>query len=126
MRAYSMNNESAQLVEPQIEEIASEVARMLKQRLDYSDILRLLQIVFLDVNQAAALLGVKSKTIRAWVSEDVIPYRKANGKVLFLLAELLLWTLPPSDKHTRYRLTTAQACRIASAKLAAACEGSRQ
>ncbi|MEK6300572.1 MAG: helix-turn-helix domain-containing protein [Acidobacteriota bacterium] len=111
MSAYS-TSESAQLVEPPIEEIASEVALLLKRRLDSTDILRLLQIVFFDVNQAAELLGVKSKTIRAWVSDDVIPYRKANGKVLFLLAELLLWTLPPNDKHTRHRLTTAQACRL--------------
>jgi len=54
------------------------------------------------VNQAAELLGVKPKTIRAWVSEDVIPYRKAHGKVIFLLAELLSWTLPPNDKHARH------------------------
>jgi Helix-turn-helix domain len=126
MSAYSMNDESAHLVETQIEEIASEVALLLKRQLDSTEILRLLQIVFFDVDQAAQLLCVKPKTIRAWVSQDVIPYRKASGKVLFLLAELLLWTLPANDKHTRHRLTTAQACRIASAKLAAACEGSRQ
>ena len=126
MSAYSINTESAHLVDVQIDEIASEVATLLRRRLDSTDIMRLLQIVFLDVNQAAELLGVKSRTIRAWVSEDVIPYRKANGKVIFLLAELLLWTLPPNDKHTRHRLTTAQACRIAGAKLAVACEGSRQ
>src|SRR5215813_2685330 len=126
MSEYSTNAESSEFGELEIEEIASEVAVLLKRRLHSTEIMRLLQIVFLDVNQAAELLGVKSKTIRAWVSEDVIPYRKANGKVLFLLAELLLWTLPPNDNHSRHRLTTAQACRIAGAKLAVACEGSRQ
>ena len=105
--------------------LAGEVALILKNQVDASDIARLVQIVFLDVNQAAELLGVKPKTIRAWVSEDVIPYRKAHGKVIFLLAELLSWTLPPNDKHARHRLTTAQGSRIASAKLAAACERSR-
>lgn len=109
-----------------IEEIASEVALLINRRLGSGELMRLLQIIFLDVDQAAELFDVKPKTIRSWVSENVIPYRKANGKVLFLLAELLLWTLPPNDKHSRHRLSTAQACRIASAKLAVACEGSRQ
>jgi hypothetical protein len=126
MSTYSINAESAHVVEVQIDELASEVATLLRRRLGSTDIMRLLQIVFIDVNQAAELLGVKPKTISAWVSGDVIPYRKANGRVLFLLAEVLLWTLPPNDKHSRYRLTTAQACRIAGAKLAVACEGSRQ
>lgn len=42
--------------------------------------------------------AAKSKTIRTWVSEDVIPYRKANGKIIFLLAEILSWTLPANDE----------------------------
>ncbi|MFY9553625.1 MAG: helix-turn-helix domain-containing protein [Blastocatellia bacterium] len=113
------------LSEQEFHELASEVALILKARLDPSDITRLLEIVFLDVNQAAGLLGVKPKTIRSWVSEDVIPYRKAHGKVIFLLAELLMWTLPANDKHARHRLTKSQGSRIAAAKLAAACERSR-
>ena len=79
--------------EGEICELASEVALILKSRQEATDITRLLQIVFLDVNQAGQLLGVKPKTIRAWVSEDVVPYRKANGKVIFLLAELLMFHL---------------------------------
>jgi len=111
--------------EEQYYELANEVALILKDRLEATDVTRLLQIVFLDVNQAAELLGVKAKTIRTWVSEDVIPYRKANGKIIFLLAEILSWTLPANDKHAQHRLTKIQGCKIATAKLAAACERSR-
>lgn len=111
--------------EEEVHELASEVALILNCKLNASEIAGLLHIVFLDVNQAAKLLGVKPKTIRAWVSEDVIPYRKAHGKVIFLLSELLMWTLPSNDKHTRHRLTTIQGCKIATARLAAACERGR-
>jgi Helix-turn-helix domain len=111
--------------EEQLCELATEVALILKDRLQAKEVTRLLQIVFLDVNQASELLGVKPKTIRAWVSEDVIPYRKANGKIIFLLAEILSWTLPANDKHARHRLTTIQGCKISTAKLSAACERSR-
>jgi Helix-turn-helix domain len=87
--------------QPSIDEIASEVALILKRRLDAKDIIKLLQIVFLEVEEAAALLRVEVKTIRAWVSQDRTPYRKANGRVIFLLAELLACTLPENDKYTR-------------------------
>lgn len=40
-------------------ELVSEVVLVLKDRLEATDIIRLLQIVFLDVNQAAELFGVK-------------------------------------------------------------------
>src|SRR2546423_13350868 len=107
---------------PSIDEIASEVALILKRRLDARDILQLLEIVFLDTDEAAALLRVEVKTIRAWVSQDRIPHRKANGKVIFLLAEVLLWTLPVNDRHARHRLATASQCKMASSRLAATWE----
>jgi excisionase family DNA binding protein len=105
-----------------IDEIAAEVALILKRRLDAKDVLKLLQIVFLEVEEAADLLRVESKTIRAWVSQDRIPYRKANGRVIFLLAELLTWTLPENDIHARHRLSTTSQCRIAASQLAATWE----
>lgn len=111
-----------QPAQPSIAEIASEVAQILKRRLDARDIMQLLEIVFLDVDEAAVLLRVEPKTIRAWVSQDRIPHRKANGKVIFLLAELLLWTLPENDLHSRHRLATASQCKIASSRLAATWE----
>jgi excisionase family DNA binding protein len=105
-----------------IDEIASEVALILKRRLDAKDILKLLQVVFLEVEEAAELLRVEVKTIRAWVSQDRIPYRKANGRVIFLLAELLSWTLPENDTHKRHRLATTSQCKIAASQLAATWE----
>lgn len=103
--------------QPSVGELATEVALILKRHMDARDVLRLLEIVFLDVDEAAALFNVKSKTIRSWVNDDVIPYRKANGKIVFLLAELLLWTLPENDKHAQHRLATAKQCRIAADKV---------
>jgi excisionase family DNA binding protein len=105
-----------------IDEIAAEVALILKRRLNAKDVLKLFQIVFLEVEEAAELLRVEPKTIRAWVSQDRIPYRKANGRVIFLLAELLTWTLPENDSHARHRLATGSQCRIAASQLAATWE----
>src|ERR1044071_8445754 len=73
-----------------IEEIATEVAAILSQRISAKDILRLCQIVFLDVEEAAILLRVKPKTISTWISQDKIPVRYAGGRPLFLLSELLV------------------------------------
>ena len=104
-----------------IEQIASEVALILNRRLSAKDIVSLLQIVFLEVDEAAELLRVEPKTIRAWVSQEKIPYRKANSHVIFMLAELIQWTLPENDRHSQHRLATSKAVNIASRKLAATC-----
>jgi excisionase family DNA binding protein len=111
--------------QPNIEQIASEVALLLNRQIGPKDVVKLLQIVFLEVDEAAALLRVEPKTIRAWVSQDRIPYRKANGRVLFLLHELLTWTLPENDKHSRHRLAAASQVKIASSRLAATWERKR-
>jgi excisionase family DNA binding protein len=104
-----------------IEQIAVEVAAILARRINPKDMLKFLQVVFLDVDEVAALLRVESKTIRSWVSANKIPYRKANGKVIFLLSEILLWTLPQNDRHARHRLTVATQVKIAMNRLAATC-----
>ena len=58
-----------------LEDLASEVALILAKRLRNKDVLRLLQIVFLDVDETAELLGVKPKTISTWISQGRIPVR---------------------------------------------------
>ena len=113
--------ENYQPESPSIEEIAAEVAVILTRRLSAKDIVRLLQIVFLEVDEAAELLRVEPKTIRSWVSQERIPYRKANGRVIFMLAELLQWTLPENDQHSQHRLAASKAVNIAARKLAATC-----
>jgi excisionase family DNA binding protein len=45
----------------------------------------------LDVNEAAALLHVKTKTLYAWVSRNKIPYRKICSLVRFHRGELIEW-----------------------------------
>lgn len=104
-----------------IEQIAVEVAAIISRRISPKDTVKLLQVVFLDVDEVAALLRVESKTIRSWVSANKIPYRKANGKVIFLLSEVLLWTLPANDPHARHRLAVSTQVKIASSRLAATC-----
>jgi excisionase family DNA binding protein len=47
--------------------------------------------LLLDVNEAAALLHVKSKTLYAWVSRNKIPYRKICSLVRFHRGELIEW-----------------------------------
>lgn len=47
---------------------------------------------FLTVEEVATLLRVEPETIRNWVSQDRIPFRKAGVKTIFLLEEILDWT----------------------------------
>lgn len=63
---------------------------------------------FLIVEEAAELLRVEPETIRNWVSQNRIPFRKAGAKTLFLLEELLEWTVPAVRKQSRARLTAAR------------------
>ena len=102
---------------PSVDDIATEVANILSRRLEAKDLVRLLQIVFLDVEEAAELLRVKPATVSTWISKGLIPVRYAGGRPVFLLSELLNWTLPENDKHVRHRLTSAQQCKIAVSKL---------
>jgi len=101
------------------QEIAGEVAAILAGRLGPKDILKLFHITFLEVSEAAELLRVKERTIYTWISQDRIPVRYANGKPVFLLSELINWTLPEDDKHTKHRLPMANHCSIAESRLAA-------
>jgi hypothetical protein len=58
-------------------------------------------VVFLEVEEVATLLRSTVGTITQWVSQNKIPYRKANGKTLFLLDEILNWTMPNRSKKER-------------------------
>jgi len=63
---------------------------------------------FLIVEEAAELLRVEPETIRNWVSQNRIPFRKAGAKTLFLLEELLEWTVPAGRKQSPARLSAAR------------------
>lgn len=101
-----------------MEQIVQEVAWIVAKQMSEKDVLRLLQLVFLDVDEAAGLLRVKPKTISTWISQGRIPVRYAGGRPVFLLSELMNWTLPENDKHSAYRLSVASACTIAQNRLA--------
>lgn len=103
------------------ESLAVEVAAILAQRLSAKEVIKLFNVVFLDVDEAADLLRVKPKTISTWISRKEstgIPVRYAGGRPLFLLAELLLWTLPEDDHADRHRLSLPSSCTIAANRLA--------
>jgi predicted DNA-binding transcriptional regulator AlpA len=101
------------------QELAGEVAILLTQRMTAMDTLKLLGVTFLEVAEVAHLLRVKERTIYSWISQDRIPVRYANGKPIFLLSELIQWTLPENDKHTKHRLPLVNHSKIAVSRLAA-------
>ena len=54
---------------------------------------------FLTVAEVAELLRVSERSVYDWVSRGRIPHRKAGGRTIFLLSEVMEWTkpLPPAD-----------------------------
>ena len=102
----------------ELDEIATEVAKILSRRMAARQILKLLQIVFLEVEEAAELLRVKPKTVSTWISQGKIPVRYAGGRPIFLLSELISWTLPQPDTHPEHRLSTATTGKITVSRLA--------
>jgi hypothetical protein len=102
-----------------LEHLATEVATILTSRLTPKDIVKISQLVFLEVCEAAHLLRVKPKTISTWISQDKIPVRYAGGRPIFLLSELLQWTLPENDKHSRHRLPSWANSNIVEDRLTA-------
>jgi excisionase family DNA binding protein len=102
----------------ELDVIATEVANILSRRMAAKQILKLLQIVFLEVEEAAELLRVKPKTVSTWISQGKIPVRYAGGRPIFLLSELISWTLPQPDTHPAHRLSVATTGKITLNRLA--------
>lgn len=55
---------------------------------------------FLTVEEAAALLRVKPRTIHYWVAEKRIPFRKAGRFTLFDRDELIEWTRTGENENS--------------------------
>jgi excisionase family DNA binding protein len=49
---------------------------------------------FLTVEEVAAMLRIKVRTVYEMVSQNRIPFRKAGRRTVFLLEEILDWTAP--------------------------------
>ena len=47
---------------------------------------------FLDVNSAAQFLNITSGTLRNWVHQKVIPYRKHGARLAFSKEDLQAWS----------------------------------
>ena len=54
---------------------------------------------FLTVQELATMLRVKTRTVYEWVSREKIPFRKAGDRTLFLLDEIMEWTVPSIKNH---------------------------
>ena len=56
-------------------------------------------VKFLNVPEAAELLRVSPRTVYGWVSQRLVPHRKAGRRVIFLESELLDFTKPDFRRH---------------------------
>jgi len=53
---------------------------------------------YLDINQLSAYLGIKSKTLYAWVNQRRIPHKKLGKLVRFDVREIDAWVSANSVK----------------------------
>jgi len=58
-------------------------------------------VKFLSVQEAAELLRVSPRTVYGWVTQRLVPHRKAGRRVIFLESELLEFT-KPNLRHDHY------------------------
>ncbi len=56
-------------------------------------------VKFLSVLEAAELLRVSPRTVYGWVSQRLVPHRKAGRRVIFQESELLDFTKPDFRRH---------------------------
>jgi len=56
-------------------------------------------VKFLNVPEAAELLRVSPRTVYGWVSQRLVPHRKAGRRVIFLESELIEFTKPDLRRH---------------------------
>ena len=56
-------------------------------------------VKFLSVQEAAELLRVSPRTVYGWVTQRLVPHRKAGRRVIFLESELLEFTKPDLRRH---------------------------
>ena len=75
-------------------------------------------IRFLTNQELAEILRIEKTTLRNWVAQGKIPYRKVGGAVRFLLEEVIEWTKPDLPKavgpkrNGRSRISATQAVAL--------------
>jgi PTS system nitrogen regulatory IIA component len=55
---------------------------------------------FLTVEEVAEWLRVSPRSVYDWVSQGIIPHRKAGRRTIFLLSEILEWTANRDAKNS--------------------------
>ena len=75
------------------------------------------EIRFLTYEETAELLRVEVGTLRNWVSQEKIPFRKAGGNILFLLEEILAWTVPQTRRQGAEKRQNRESKRGRSTRL---------
>lgn len=56
----------------------------------------------LTVDEVAQWLRVSPRSIYDWVSQGIIPHRKAGRRTLFLSNEILEWTAKRDGNHSTH------------------------
>ena len=84
-----------------LETLAADVAMILSHQLEPKEILRLQQLVFLEVDEVALLLRVKRKTVQEWVSDDKIPFRFSLESTV-RRGSGVFWCLPASNVASNF------------------------
>ena len=56
-------------------------------------------VKFLNVSEAAEMLRVSPRTVYGWVSQRLVPHRKAGRRLIFLESELIDFTKPNLRRH---------------------------
>ena len=56
-------------------------------------------VKFLNVSEAAEMLRVSPRTVYGWVSQRLVPHRKAGRRLIFLESEVIDFTKPDLRRH---------------------------
>ena len=56
-------------------------------------------VKFLNVSEAAEMLRVSPRTVYGWVTQRLVPHRKAGRRLIFLESELIDFTKPNLRRH---------------------------
>ena len=60
------------------------------------------QMEFLTVEEVAEWLRVSPRSIYDWVSQGLIPFRKAGRRTIFLRNEIIEWTARHDGNHSAH------------------------
>lgn len=86
------------LLTPAISQPWSPAPQSLPVTLDVAELAEFLRLGTPDANGRRPG-GIR--TIRQWIAEGRVPHRRANGRIIFLAAEILAWTATNPENERR-------------------------